>query len=159
MKPFCDILQYADDLALYVMVQNPLEAQVPINNALSYLYDWFCDHGLSLSVAKSKTVIFTRKRLIPNVVISYENQYIPTSDSAKFLGLVFDTKMTGIPHVNEILNKCERSLNVLRCLSGVWWGAHPFTQKLLYNALIRSHLDYGSFLLEPCNKAALTKLN
>lgn len=159
VQPFCNILQYADDLALYITVQNPLEAQTPLNNALSYLYDWFSEHGLSLSVAKSKTVIFTRKKLIPNIDITYDNQNIPTSDTAKFLGLVFDTKMTGIPHVNEILNKCERSLNVLRCLSGVWWGAHPFTQKILYNALIRSHLDYGSFLLEPCNRAALTKLN
>lgn len=48
---------------------------------------------------------------------------------------------------------------MLRCLSGVWWGAHPFSLKLLYNALVRSVLDYGTFLLEPCSVAGLRKLD
>lgn len=47
----------------------------------------------------------------------------------------------------------------MRCLSGVWWGSHPYTQKLRYNALIRSHLDYGSFILEPCHKTIIRDLD
>ncbi|KAH9632723.1 hypothetical protein HF086_013095 [Spodoptera exigua] len=46
-----------------------------------------------------------------------------------------------------------------RCLSGVWWGAHPFSLKLLYNAIIRSILDYGTQFLEPCNVTGLRKLD
>lgn len=48
---------------------------------------------------------------------------------------------------------------MIRCLAGVWWGAHPFSLKLVYNALIRSVMDYGSFLLEPCRAVALKKLD
>lgn len=40
----------------------------------------------------------------------------------------------------------------------MWWGAHPYSQKLLYNAIVRSVLDYGALTLEPCNKGALAKL-
>lgn len=47
----------------------------------------------------------------------------------------------------------------MRALSGVWWGSHPYCQKLLYNALVRSHFDYGSFIFEPRNKEGLEKLN
>ncbi|XP_045505002.1 uncharacterized protein LOC123701543 [Colias croceus] len=61
--------------------------------------------------------------------------------------------MTSLVHSNYIAGKCEKGVNVLRALSGVSWGAHPFSQKLLYNAVIRSHFDYASFLLEPCNKS------
>lgn len=68
-----------------------------------------------------------------------------------------DSKMTGVPHLNYVVNKCEKGINVLRALSGVWWGSHPYNKKLLYNALIRSRMDYGSFILEPCNKTALNK--
>ena len=50
-------------------------------------------------------------------------------------------------------------MNILRAVSGVWWGSHPTTLKLLYNALVRSHLDYGSFLLEPLSKSNIAKLN
>lgn len=43
----------------------------------------------------------------------------------------------------------QKSINILRTLAGVWWGAHPYTQKLIYNAIVRSNLDYGAFLLDP----------
>ena len=42
---------------------------------------------------------------------------------------------------------------------GVWWGSHQFTLKLLYNAIIRSHFDYAIFLLDPCYRSALNKLD
>ncbi|XP_048479894.1 uncharacterized protein LOC119693291 isoform X10 [Plutella xylostella] len=61
--------------------------------------------------------------------------------------------------MNYVAQKCERGVNVLRSLSGVWWGAHPYSQKLLYNAIVRSHFDYASFILDPCNKAALEKID
>ncbi|KAI8430029.1 hypothetical protein MSG28_000473 [Choristoneura fumiferana] len=64
-----------------------------------------------------------------------------------------------IDHLNYICQKAERNINILRALSGVRWGSHPYSQKLLYNAIIRSHFDYGSFLLEPCSKLALAKLD
>ncbi|KAJ0169415.1 hypothetical protein K1T71_015002 [Dendrolimus kikuchii] len=67
--------------------------------------------------------------------------------------------MTGLQHLNFIIKKTESNLNLLRCLSGVWWGAHPYSQKLIYNAIIRSILDYGSFILQPCSKTALVKLD
>lgn len=59
----------------------------------------------------------------------------------------------------SIAAKSEKLLNILRCVSGVWWGAHPASLRLLYNAIIRSVLDYGSFYLEPCNLVGLSKLD
>ncbi|CAG4969984.1 unnamed protein product [Colias eurytheme] len=70
-------------------------------------------------------------------------------------GVYLDSRMTGITHSNYISQKCEKGVNVLRALSGVRWGAHPFSQKLLYNAIVRSHFDYASFLLEPMNKRGI----
>lgn len=67
--------------------------------------------------------------------------------------------MTGTPHINRVINKCDKNINILRTLSGAWWGAHPFAQKLLYNALVRSQLDYGCIILEPCSQKDLHKLN
>lgn len=157
--PFCNILQYADDLVVYTTAHNIDDASTRLNEALVYLKDWLDEHGLSLSPSKSCTVTFTRSHSIPNVVLYYEDQIIPNSRSVKFLGVIFDSKMTGVPHLNHVVDKCENGINVLRSLSGVWWGAHPYCQKLVYNAIIRSQMDYGSFVLEPCNKVALKKLD
>ncbi|KAI8440895.1 hypothetical protein MSG28_009195 [Choristoneura fumiferana] len=159
VSPFCNILQYADDLALYTVTQSFDEASSKLNEALRYLKVWLDDHGLSLSPSKSCTVTFSRNRSIPNIDINYEYEVIPCKDSVKFLGVFLDSKMTGVPHLEHITGKCERGINVLRALSGVWWGAHPYCQKLLYNAIIRSQIDYASLVVEPCNKNALKKLD
>ncbi|CAG4917409.1 unnamed protein product [Colias eurytheme] len=153
VNSFCNILQYADDIALYCSSSSISEIECNLNSALYYLHEWLHPHGLSLSVSKSSCVIFTRKRLVPPLNLFYNNDPFPFHDNVKFLGVFLDSRMTGLVHSNYIAKKCEKGVNVLRALSGVSWGAHPFSQKLLYNAVVRSHFDYASFLLEPCNKA------
>ncbi|CAK1595354.1 unnamed protein product [Parnassius mnemosyne] len=159
VNSFCKVLQYADDLTLYYSSKNFTELSYRLNSALFYLNNWLTNNGLSLSPTKSRVVIFSRKRFCPNISISVQNQIIPTCDNVKFLGVFLDSKMTGIPHLTFIAQKCEKNVNILRSLTGVWWGSHPYCLKLLYNALIRSHFDYGTFLLEPCNKQALNLLD
>lgn len=159
VTPFCNILQYADDLALYLAVDSCSVAESRLNSALMYLNDWLDAHGLSLSASKSSSVIFTKKRTIPDLELLIEDDPIPTDNKVKFLGVILDSRLTGIPHLSYVAQKCEKGINVLRSLSGVWWGAHPYSQKLIYNAIIRSHFDYGGFLLDPCNKAATVKIS
>ncbi|KAI8439824.1 hypothetical protein MSG28_013491 [Choristoneura fumiferana] len=159
VSPFCSILQYADDLVLYTSSQSTDAAPSKLNEALSYLKIWLDDHGLTLSPSKSCIVTFTRSRSIPIMDIRYDDEVIPCLDAVKFLGVFLDSKMTGVPHLEYVTSKCEKGINVLRALSGVWWGAHPYCQKLVYNAVIRSQFDYGSLVIEPCNKNALKKLD
>lgn len=159
VSPFCNILQYADDIALYSSSNSVEVATCNLNQALFYLGEWLAVHGLSLSVAKCTVVPFTRKRSFPPVEVAFDNQLIPVSSQVKFLGVILDSRLSGSPHIDFTAQKCQSNINVLRCLSGVWWGAHPYSQKLLYNAIVRSVLDYGSFTLEPCSKVALSKLD
>jgi ribonuclease HI len=156
---FCDILQYADDLALYYASEDISDCTVRLNAALKYLNTWLNNHGLTLSATKSSALVFTRKRLIPDVDLVIDSESLPVVSKAKFLGVLLDSRLSGIPHLTYIRDKCEKNINVLRALSGVWWGAHPYCQKLLYNAIVRSHLDYGSFLWEPCSKISLGMLD
>uniref|UniRef100_A0A2H1VRS1 SFRICE_030446 n=1 Tax=Spodoptera frugiperda TaxID=7108 RepID=A0A2H1VRS1_SPOFR len=108
-----------------------------------------------MKLAKVEQRNLEKERFTPFANVTYEGHTICHEPSAKFLGVFLDYKMTGVPHLNYVINKCEKGINVLRALSGVWWISHPYNQKLLYNALIRSCMDYGSFILEPCNKTAL----
>lgn len=155
----CQILQYADDIALYCSSESFDECVSRLNSALTYLDDWLSEHGLSLSVSKCSAVVFSRKRNIPPINLHVRDMPINTADQVKFLGLILDSKMSGLPHLNYICNKCEKNVNILRAISGVRWGSHPYTLKLIYNAIIRSHFDYGGFLLEPCSRLALAKLD
>lgn len=109
---FCDILQYADDIALYYASDSFSECTTRLNTALRYLNEWLSDHGLSLSAPKSSVVVFSRRRWIPDVDIVIDDDIIPQEDIVKFLGLYLDSRLTGIPHLNHVKEKCEKSINV-----------------------------------------------
>lgn len=153
------VLQYADDLLIYSINMSIPTACNSLTESLTSLKAWLDNNGLDLSANKSSVVVFSRKRDFPPPKVSYCNHTLNVGEEAKFLGLILDKKMTGKSHLSYIVDRCEKQLNIMRCLSGVWWGAHPFNQKLLYNAIIRSILDYGTFLLEGGNKKWLKKLD
>ena len=73
----------------------------------------------------------------------------------KFLGLVWDTKLTFKNHIAYLKKKCRNSLNLLKVLSFTNWGADTDTLLKLYRSLIRSKLDYGSIVYGSANNKEL----
>ena len=61
----------------------------------------------------------------------------------KFLGLSFDSKLSFIPHINYLGNKCHKALNLLRVVSSMDWGADRKVLLRLCRTRVRSRLDYG----------------
>lgn len=58
-----------------------------------------------------------------------------------------------------ISTKVKQGTNVLKAIRRAWWGADPATLRLAYNGIVRSHLDFESFLFQPTNKKVLNTLN
>jgi ribonuclease HI len=154
-----NVLQYADDLLIYISGISVENIANTLTSSLKFIKLWLDDNNLSLSVLKSSIVLFSRMRFPPPVTVLYDNMSIPVVKETKFLGIILDSKLSGLPHCYYIASKCERILNILRCLAGVWWGAHPCSLKLLFDALVRSILDYGTYFLEPCSAVGLKKLD
>ena len=61
--------------------------------------------------------------------------------------------MTFIPQINLVELKCKKALNILKFLCGTWWGSDPSTLTTLYKSLIRSIIDYGSYVYFSNRKA------
>jgi len=68
---------------------------------------------------------------------------VPVVEETKFLGIVFDCKLSFIPHIKHLKDKCIKALNLLRVLAHTSWGADQETLLHLYRSLIRSKHDYG----------------
>ena len=83
---------------------------------------------------------------------------IPIVPEAKFLGVIFDRKLSFIPHIKYLKNKCLKALNLLKVLSHTNWGADRTTLLQLYRSLIRSKLDYGSIVYGSARKSYLQML-
>ena len=92
-------------------------------------------------------------------VLKLDNDPIQFVKEAKFLGLIWDTKLTFEPHIKYLKAQCQKSLNVLKVLSRTEWGADQTTLLKLYRSLVRSKLDYGCLVYGSASKTALAKLD
>ena len=70
----------------------------------------------------------------------------------------FDSKLTWGSHIAQIEEKSKTKLNLMRCISGMKWGASTQNLLLVYRALIRPLFDYGSIVFGNAAKVHLKKL-
>ena len=80
---------------------------------------------------------------------------IPITDEHKFLGIIFDSKLSFIPHIKKLRIKCNQAMQLLRAIAHTDWGADRKTLIKLYRSLIRSKLDYGCFIYGAARKSYL----
>jgi hypothetical protein len=59
-----------------------------------------------------------RKRYIRNAIWIES-----TISETKFVGLLFDSKLTFLPHIKMLKNKSLKALNILKFVSSTDWGA------------------------------------
>jgi len=80
----------------------------------------------------------------PNPELTLNGTLIPVVEQTKFLGVFFDNKLTFLPHIRYLKEKCVKALNHLRVVAHTCWGADQHTLLHLYRSLVCSKVDYGS---------------
>ena len=107
---------------------------------------------MDLNFQSKKQCVCTSANFISSISIHHcilmENKSLSLNNIGqyKFVGLIFDNKLNFIPHIQYLKSKCKKALNVLQVVSHYDWGADRKVLLRLYRALIRSKLDYGSFI-------------
>ena len=84
---------------------------------------------------------------------------IPVVEESKFLGILFDRKLSFIPHIKYLKAECLKASNLLKVLSHTSWGADQTTLLKLYRSLVRSKLDYGCIIYGSARKSYLQMLD
>ncbi|GFT11383.1 putative RNA-directed DNA polymerase from transposon X-element [Trichonephila clavipes] len=100
-----------------------------------------------------------KRNLHPDPSIHIGNIQIPVVSEVRFLGVIFDSKLTFLPHVLYLRKKCERSLNILKVLSNTLWGADRVSLLRVYQALILSRLDYDCVVYGSARASVLKRLD
>lgn len=77
----------------------------------------------------------------------------------KYLGLWLDRGLRWGRHINETKQKVLRYIHILKMLVGPRWGMHPSHLRRLYISIVRSRIDYASFLYDTSCATHLTKLD
>ena len=153
-------LMFADDICFYNHETSEKEGIEKIKNTTSKFLNWLEDKGLEISPPKSTLTIFSRKHKNPSISHLEVGEFsFPVRNEVKFLGIQLDRKLNRASHVNTTIQKCEKKLNIIRMLTRTWWGADPKILRTMYQAIIRSQLDYGCFIFGGINKKLMNKIN
>ena len=96
---------------------NTIERQLKQN--LNKIQKWATENGFKFS--KSKTVFCHLRKVHDDPVLALDEPPIPEEN--KFLGIVFDRKLSFIPHIKQLKAECQKALNLLRVVAHTDWGA------------------------------------
>ena len=134
---------YADDIAIWYTSSNLELVRHKLQEALHEIEIWCWRWKLKISHTKSVVLVFTNKKR-KDITLKMNGHVLPHCEQFKFLGMWLDSKLTWSVHINAIIDKCKKRLNLLRCVSGTLWGNKYEILMMIYKGLILSILDYGS---------------
>ena len=89
----------------------------------------------------------------------FDKSPIPVVEETKFLGVIFDRKLSFIPHLKYVKKKALKALNILNVIGNTEWGTDRKIIFRLYRSLIRSKLDYGCIEYGSARKSYLQMLD
>ncbi len=114
---------YADDGALWIRGRNLSYLEKKMQKAIDIVESWTNQWGFRLSVAKTQVICFSKKKKTPEVKLKLYEQILEQVSIIRYLGVWMDSKLTFGIHIQKVINKCKKGVNVLRCLAGLDWGA------------------------------------
>ena len=151
---------FVDDLSISFAASKMSTAERKIQLTIDRIVLWAERHGFKFSTSKTVVMHFCRVRLFhPDPDIFLKGHRISCVDQTRFLGLVFDRKLTWEPHLKMLKNKCLKALEILKILSHTSWGADRQHLLQLYKALILPKLLYGCEVYSSAQQSKLDILN
>lgn len=151
---------FADDLVIYNKGTNVKTIETNLQNATNQIQDWTKKFGFKLSMNKTKVIHFSKSRQKYNTTLTLNNGTTITSvDKIKFLGVIFDQKLTWRPHVENLRAECLQRLNLIKALANYDWGADRDSLLTVYKAIVRSKIDYGCIAYATACPTILKKID
>ena len=160
LNPGVDCSLYVDDFLICYRSKNmnTIERQFQLN--LNKIQKWSTENGFKFSKSKTVCMHFCHLRKAHNdPILTLDGTPIPVVEENKFQGVIFDRKLSFIPHIKQLKAKCQKALNLLRVVAHTDWGADRKVLLNLYRTIIRSKLDYGSIIYGSARKSYLKMLD
>ena len=152
-----DAKLFADDTALFSIVQDSLQSASDLNNDLKKINDWAVKWKMEFNPDLNKPaqeIIFSRKlEKDEHPEVSYNNNPIKQMSSIKHLGLVLDEKLNFKSHIQGKISKAMTGVGLIRKLSSLLPRSSLLT---IYKSFVRPHLDYGDVVFDQPNNQSLS---
>ena len=98
---------YVDDFVICYRSKNMRIIERHLQQCINRIEDWATNNGFKFSKSKTQCVHFCKLGRIHNDPVLYlYGSPIPVVEHSKFLGEIFDRKLSFIPHIRYVKAKC-----------------------------------------------------
>lgn len=154
-----EIAQFADDFVIFTSDKKIYNCVYSIQSSLDTICNILITIGLDISTNKSKFCLFSRGHRHHQIVLKVNNLPLDCEPSIRYLGIWLDRSLRWSRHINEVCEKTQKFLNILKVLAGSGWGVHPKHLRRLYINLIRSRIDFGCYFYDSSANSHTYKLD
>lgn len=143
---------YADDSQIYLPFhESQLDNSIKLlNDDINRLSQLSNKYGITINPKKTVAMLFgpkaARMRCRNKIKISINGETIPVKDSARNLGVIYDSSLKFTEHVTHILRKSYANLKIIYSNKAILTKQ---TKTLLCDALVLSHANYADVIYGP----------
>ena len=142
----CQKLLFADDLKIFSEI-NKIDDCIDLQQQIHKIELWCISNKLEMNVSKCKVVTYTRKATQTEFLYTFNNTVLSRGQTTKDLGILFDSKLDFVEHVNVITNSALRLLGFI--IRNCKQFSNTQALKTLYFSLVRSKIEYGAIIWNP----------
>ena len=147
---------FADDTSLYLIVDDPTETAVLLNQDLTKIHEWSMKWLVKFNPEKTETMTISRKINKPfHPPLLMNNIVIKNVSDHKHLGLTLSDDGSWIKHIDMITKKAFSRVNILRKFKFI---LDRKTLEKIYVTFIRPLLEYGDSIWDNKTVFLINKL-
>ena len=144
---------FADDTAKWVR-----DRQVPgvdyrqlMQEEVDKILRWAETWKMRVNASKTKVLVLSSASKDTNwdPELTGNGAAIEAVSDYPFLGVTVDGGLRFTKHIDKVVDKCKRRVNVLRCMATKDWGNSIDTQRTIYLQYIRSAMEYAASSWSP----------
>ena len=145
-------IQFADDTTILLknidfnLLKRTLETEA------KKVINWLICNKLIINLTKTQSMLFTLKRGIYSLNLSFDGTLVEEKKETTFLGLIIDNKLNWKGHIAHVCNKISKSIAILRFLKTSF---PKRILKMIYMSLIHSHINYCNLIWGAAEKSNL----
>ena len=150
-------IMYADDTSLFVSGVHVNELINTGNSELKQICQWLNANKLSLNVKKSKYILFSKSKSLPDPInpLIIDNCPIQRAKEMKFLGYMIDENLKWKSLIQYLCTKVTKMLGILSKLQKT---LDTYTLRNLYFTFIHTYLTNGLIVWGSACKTYLDRL-
>ena len=146
-----NIRLYADDVTLYITIDDPIDSATAINDDLQLIENWSRQWLVTFNSSKTKSMRVSRKRSPaqhPHII--FRGSTLHDVSQQKHLGVILTSDLSWSSHINYIVSKSRKLIGVMRLLQH---RLSRRTLELIYLIYIRPILEYGDVVWGGCTQS------